>query len=203
MANAYFAADYGNNPPQVPAFQPVRRPFNVMVNATAGGSYGTQGYAPVSTLGSADTIALCTLPGQGSGIIITDWAMSLGVIDSGTHACVLELGLALGSLDPSMTSSAAAGFFATGITPGAAGGVVSAFGGGLSSTIVFGTTSGSVYTQGGTMFSISDYLPNLNGGLYDLVLQVTTAAGTVAPGTAAAYIRGYVEYIQVSQAWAN
>lgn len=190
MANAYYAGDYGNTPPQMQQFAPVRRPFNVLVNS-GGGSYGPSNNPIVSTLGSGDTIALCTLPGSGSGIIITDWAMSFGIVDTGTHAAAFELGLVLDSLDPGMTSAAAAGFFATGITPGSAGGFVTAYNAGLSSTVVIGAVP----------YSISDYNPNSNGGQYDLVLQVTTAAGTVSAVNA--YIRGWIEYIQISQNWAN
>jgi hypothetical protein len=192
LANSYFAADYGNTPPQAQAFTPITRPFNAEVNSTAGGSYGTQGTGYITTLGLGDTIALCTLPGQGSGIVILDWNLEFGIIDSGTHACVLELGLVLnGSVDVGSTSAAAAGFFATGITPGAAGGFVGAFYAGLSATVVLNTCP----------YSISNGVPHTNSALYDLVLQVTTAAGTVS--ATAAYISGTITYAQISAAWAN
>jgi hypothetical protein len=188
----YFAADYGNNAVQMQQFTPVVRPFNVEVNSTAGASYGTQGYAPVSTLAINDTIALCTLPGSGSGIILFDWFLDFGIIDSnGSPLVVLELGLSLDTLDANQTSAANAGFFATGITPGTGGGRVSPFYAGLSATIV----------SGAVPFSISNQAPTPNAGLYDLVLKVTTAAATVS--ATAAYIRGCIKYAQISQAWAN
>jgi len=136
----WYAADYGNTPPQMQQFTPVVRPFNVQVNTTAGASYGTQGYAPVSTLTSTspDQIHLCTLPAQGSGIVILDWFLDCGELDTGSHALVMELGLALLTLDPLQNTAQALGFFATGITPGAGGGQVSPQYAGLSATIVSG-----------------------------------------------------------------
>jgi hypothetical protein len=192
MPNAYYAADYGNTPVQKQEFIPVVRPFNVEVNSTTGASYGTQGYAPVKTLGIGDTIALCTLPGSGSGIVLLDWFLDVGIIDSnGSPLEVMELGLVLDTLDPNQTSCAAAGFFATGITPGTTGGRVSPQYAGLSATVV----------SGAVPFSISNTAPTPNAGLYDLVLQVTTAAATVS--ATAAYIRGWIKYAQISQSWAN
>jgi hypothetical protein len=181
---AYQALDYANTPPQAQAFVPMVRPFNAVVN-----SGGTN----VITLGVGDTIALGTLPGQGTGIVVLNWAISFGIIDTGTGVCALSLGLALNALDPGMTSAAAVGFFATGIVPGATGGFISGF--------TVRATMGATIVLGALSYSISDYAPNLNGGSYDLVLQVTTAAGTVSAVNA--FIRGWVEYAQISQAWAN
>jgi hypothetical protein len=190
---AYFAADYGNTPPQAQAFAPIVRPFNAVVNSTAGGSYGTQGTGYITTLALNDTIALCTLPGQGSGIVLLDWNLWCDELDTGTHALVMELGLAItpnNVIDPGQTSVAAAGFFATTITPGSGGGTAGAFYAGMSSVL----TNVMPY-------SISDFLPNNNGTNYDMVLKVTTAAGTVSATNA--FIRGYVMYAQISQNWAN
>ena len=136
-----------------------------------------------------DIIQLCTLPAQGFGIVITDWALNLGELDTGTHALVMELGLILDALDPNAVSAAAANYFATTITPGSTGGVASGFYAGMSTVIV----QALPVTLG--------YQPNNNGGLYDLALKVTTAAGTVS--ASAAYGSGYIKYFTVSQPWAN
>lgn len=182
MANTYFATDYNNTPPQIAeGCAPVIRPFNAVVN-----SGGTN----VITLGSGDIIQLATLPANGFGIVICEWAMQLGILDTGSHALVLELGLILDSQDPGASSAASAGFFATGITPGASGGVISSFNQSLSSTIVIGSCP---FTLG--------LAPNNNGGLYDLALQVTTPAGTVSAVNA--LITGYIKYFTVSQPWSR
>ena len=211
MANAYYAADYGNPPPQMQQFTPVVRPFNVMVNSTAGASYGIQGYPVVSTLGVGDTISLCTLPGSGSGIILLDYYIDFGVLDTGAGSAtlVMELGLALDSLDPgpapngsAITSAAAAGFFATLITPPAA----TNSGCRLNPQALFSDAATPVsepvtFPNGVLPFSISNLAPSPNSGLYDFQLKVTTAADVVS--ATAAYIRGWIAYAQISQPWAN
>jgi hypothetical protein len=108
----------------------------------------------------------------------------------------LSLGLILDALDPGATSAAAVGFFATTITPGAAGGRVSSLAGGISSVIPVGAAAVTTflpYTLG--------LQPNNNGGLYDLALQVTTPAGTVA--ATAVGCGGWIKYMTVSQPWAR
>ncbi len=202
MSNAYYAADYNNPAPQSQSFAPIVRPFNVEVNSTAGASYGNAGVPVVSTLGSGDTIALCTLPGNDSGIILLDYYIDFGVIDTGggAIALVMELGLALDSLDPGQTSAAAAGFFATLIT--AVNGVSTRLTpSGLFTNASTPVSSPVTFPAGVLPFSISNQAPVPNAGLYDFVLTVTTPANTVS--ATAAYIRGWIAYAQVSQPWAN
>lgn len=201
MANAYFAADWANTPPQMQQFTPVRRPFNFQVNSTAGASYGTAGQPVVSTLGVGDTISLCPLPGQGSGIIITDYFIDFAKNDTNAApTLVFSLGLLLDSLDPTMTSAAAAGFFATLITPNTATDTrlnPLAYLSNAATPVLLPVT----YPVGVLPYSVSDFLPNLNGGQYEFALTVTAAAATVS--AVAANNSGWIEYIQISQPWAK
>jgi len=126
-AKYWFAADYNNTPPQLQEGNTiVCREFCAVVNA-AGGS--TNGISNITSLASTgpDVIALCTLPGQGYGITVDDYFIDFGGTDTASPAAlVLELGLLLtstttgaatSSLDTGSTSMAAAGYFATLITP--------------------------------------------------------------------------------------
>lgn len=216
MATKYwFAADYGNTPPQLQEGNTiVCREFTAVVNSGGG---TTNGVSNITSLGtsSPDVIALCTLPGQGYGITIDDYYLDFDAIETGgaSATLVLEMGLLLtsttnaasvSSLDTGSTSMAAAGYFFTLLTWGTGTGAserirvnpVSAFTAAATPAIIAVT-----YAKGALPLMITN-LPggNTNGnvatqpnsGLYDLCLTVTTAANTVSAVNA--NIHGYIKY---------
>ena len=215
-AKYWFAADYNNTPPQLQEGNTiVCREFCAVVNA-AGGS--TNGISNITSLASTgpDVIALCTLPGQGYGITVDDYFIDFGGTDTASPAAlVLELGLLLtstttgaatSSLDTGSTSMAAAGYFATLITPStvfstAKGYWLSPQAGlwtSASTPLVLPVTfnPGALPLMitnmpgGNTAGNVATYP---NSGLYDLCLTVTTSATTLATSTPA-LIKGWVKY---------
>jgi hypothetical protein len=211
MANYWFAADYTNIPPQLQeSGVPVVRPFTAVVNS-AGGSLN--GQKKVATLGSSapDVIALCTLPGQGYGIIVLDFMIEFGIIDSNNSPTLeFELGLLLtsttnanstSSLDTGSTSMAAAGYFGTLMIfdTATAGGIlrpnvffsIASTPTSLPWTPVAGALPLMITNQpgGNTGGNVATYP---NSGLYDFCLTVTENAATVSATDA--YIKGWIMY---------
>lgn len=200
----YTAADYNAPIYQSPAAGAVVcRPFTALVNSTAGGSLN--GVPNVTTLAINDVIALCTLPGQGYGIVLLDYFIDFAKLDTngspllvmslGTQLTSTTVGASTSSLDTGSVSSAAAGQFATLITPNTTTDTR------LTPSIYASNAAAPAslpvtYPVGALPYSISNQpggpaqVPN--SGLYDLILTVTAAAATVSAVNA--FIKGWVMY---------
>lgn len=224
MAAKYWTAvDYFNRPPQIDSASiPLRRYFTAIINSGGGSLNGVNKVTSLASTGP-DVIALCTLPGSNFGIMVSNYYIDFGILDTGgaSAALVMELGLLLtstvlgtssSSLDVGSTTAANAGYFATTLTfttnAAPAGYTLTPHGlftraSGAAAALVAGypvegalplaLTNISGYNTGGNVAAYP------NSGLYDLVLQVTTSANTVSATDA--YIRGWVEYETLNTAW--